>query len=85
VVDTILPSKSWKEITSNQFKMPNQQNKLARKTFASPTLLNNDFPIEVVGELLWDSSIEITQEYYGKIVQNSISEEMRRISKNLYN
>ena len=48
----------------------------ARKTFASTVLLYNDVPIEIVSELLGHSSIQITQEYYGKIVQKKISEAM---------
>jgi integrase len=55
----------------------------ARKTFASTVLLNNEVPMEVVSELLGHSSIKITQEYYGKIVQKKVGEEMRRISKKL--
>jgi integrase len=53
----------------------------ARKTFASTVLLNNDVPMEIVSELLGHSNIKITQEYYGKIVQRRVSEEMSRISK----
>jgi len=55
----------------------------ARKTFASTVLLYNDVPMEIVSELLGHSSIKITQEHYGKIVQKKISEEMIRISENL--
>jgi len=55
---------------------------MARKTFASTVLLYNDVPMEVVSELLGHSSIKITQEYYGKIVQKRISEEMERIASN---
>ena len=55
----------------------------ARKTFASTVLLNNEVPMEIVSELLGHSSIKITQEYYGKIVQRRISEEMKRISDKL--
>ncbi|UCE68305.1 MAG: tyrosine-type recombinase/integrase [Flavobacteriaceae bacterium] len=55
----------------------------ARKTFASTVLLNNDVPMEIVSEILGHSSIKITQEYYGKIVQRRVSEEMERISKKL--
>jgi len=54
---------------------------MARKTFASTVLLYNDVPMEIVSELLGHSSMKITQEYYGKIVQKRVSEEMRRISK----
>ena len=56
---------------------------MARKTFASTVLLYNDVPMEIVSELLGHSSIKITQEYYGKIVQKKVSEEMKRISNKL--
>ena len=51
---------------------------MARKTFASTVLLYNDVPMEIVSELLGHSSMKITQEYYGKIVQKRESEEMSR-------
>jgi integrase len=54
---------------------------MARKTFASTVLLYNDVPMEIVSELLGHSSIKITQEYYGKIVQKRVGEEMERISR----
>ena len=54
---------------------------MARKTFASTVLLYNDVPMEIVSELLGHSSIKITQEYYGKVVQKRVSEEMKRISR----
>ena len=56
---------------------------MARKTFASTVLLYNDVPMEIVSELLGHSSIKITQEYYGKVVQKRVSEEMERISRKL--
>jgi integrase len=56
---------------------------MARKTFASTVLLYNDVPMEIVSELLGHSSMEITQEYYGKIVQKRVSGEMHRISKKI--
>ena len=56
---------------------------MARKTFASTVLLYNDVPMEIVSELLGHSSIKITHEYYGKIVQRRISEEMGRIADKL--
>jgi len=37
--------------------------------------------MEVVSELLGHSSIKITQEYYGKIVERKVIEEMKRISE----
>ncbi len=42
---------------------------MARKTFASTVLLYNDVPMEIVSELLGHSSLKITQDYYGKVVQ----------------
>jgi integrase/recombinase XerD len=54
---------------------------MARKTFASTVLLYNDVPMEIVSELLGHSSMKITQEYYGKVVQKRVSEEMKRVSK----
>jgi integrase/recombinase XerD len=53
----------------------------ARKTFASTVLLYNDVPMEIVSELLGHSSMKITQEYYGKVVQKRVSEEMERVMK----
>ncbi len=53
---------------------------MARKTFASTVLLYNDVPMEIVSELLGHSSMKITQEYYGKVVQKRVGEEMDRIS-----
>ncbi|MEB8328306.1 site-specific integrase [Flavobacteriaceae bacterium KMM 6897] len=54
---------------------------MARKTFASTVLLYNDVPMEIVSELLGHANMKITQEYYGKVVQKRVSEEMKRVSK----
>ncbi len=43
-------------------------------------LLYNDVPMEIVSELLGHSNMKITQEYYGKVVQRRVSEEIKRIS-----
>jgi integrase/recombinase XerD len=56
---------------------------MARKTFASTVLLYNDVPMEIVSELLGHSSIKITQEYYGKIVQEKVGLEMVKLSRKL--
>lgn len=53
----------------------------ARKTFASTVLLFNDVPIEVVSEILGHSSIQITQSYYGKVVQKKVSETFLKLKK----
>ena len=55
----------------------------ARKTFASTVLLYNDVPIEIVSELLGHSSIKITQDYYGKVVQKRVGAEISRLKGKL--
>lgn len=57
----------------------------ARKTFASTVLLYNDVPMEIVSELLGHSSIVITQESYGKVVQRKVSEEMAKLKLRIGN
>ena len=52
---------------------------IARKTFASTVLLYNDVPMEIVSKLLGHSSMKITQDSYGKIVERKISLEMERL------
>ena len=56
---------------------------VARKTFASTILLYNDVPIEIVSELLGHSSIKITQQHYGKVVQKRISDCIAELGKKL--
>lgn len=56
---------------------------LARKTFASTVLLYNDVPMEIVSELLGHSSIKITQNSYGKVVQKKVSEEIIKLNSKL--
>ena len=52
---------------------------IARKNFASTVLLYNGVSMEVVSELLGHSSMNVTQESYGKVVQKKISEEMKKL------
>ena len=52
-------------------------------SFVSTVLLRNNVPMEIVSELLGHSSMKITQEYNGKIVQKRVSEEMVRVSRKL--
>ena len=52
----------------------------ARKTFASTVLLYNDVPMEIVSELLGHSSIQITQQYYGKVVQKKVADAMSKLA-----
>ena len=54
-----------------------------KKTFAPSVLLYNEVPVETVSELLGHSSMKITQEYYGKVVQKRGSEEMERLMKTI--
>ncbi len=42
-------------------------------------LLYNDVPMEIVSKLLGHSSMKITQDSYGKVVEKKISEEMSRL------
>jgi integrase len=60
----------------------------ARKTFASTVLLlllllYNDVPMEIVSKLLGHSSISITEDSYGKVVQKKVSEQMSRLNEKL--
>jgi len=56
---------------------------IARKTFATTVLLYNDVSMEIVSELLGHSKMQITQRHYAKVVQNSVSEEMKRLNNKL--
>lgn len=55
----------------------------ARKTFASTVLLYNDVPMEIVSELLGHSSIVITQQSYGKIINSNVSKHLEELKKKL--
>ena len=56
---------------------------MARKTFAFIVLLYNEVLMEIVGELWGHSSIKIPCEYYGKVGQKRVSEEMGWFSNKL--
>ena len=56
---------------------------IARKTFATTVLLYNDIPMETVSELLGHSNMNITQAHYGKIVNQNISKQMKKLNKKL--
>jgi integrase/recombinase XerD len=68
-------------LVSLDFSHLNQLSKyhIARKTFASTVLLYNDVPMEIVSKLLGHSSMKVTQDSYGKIVEKKISDEMERL------
>ncbi|MBI9040278.1 site-specific integrase [Lutibacter sp.] len=55
----------------------------ARKTFASTVLLYNDVPMEIVSQLMGHSSITITEDSYGKVVQKKVSEQMKKLNDKL--
>jgi len=42
-------------------------------------LLYNDVPMEIVSKLLGHSSMKITQDSYGKVVEKKVSLEMERL------
>lgn len=52
---------------------------IGRKTFASTVLLFNGVPMDVVSKLLGHTKIQTTQDSYGKIVEQRISIEMKRL------
>tara|TARA_R110002072_G_scaffold7503_2_gene40962 strand:+ start:759963 stop:761162 length:1200 start_codon:yes stop_codon:yes gene_type:complete len=56
---------------------------IARKTFATTVLLYNDVPMEIVSKLLGHSKIQTTQDHYGQVVEQRISEEIGRIGKKI--
>ncbi len=45
-------------------------------------LLYNDVPMEIVSKLLGQSSMKITQDSYGKIVEKKISDEISKLISN---
>ena len=45
-------------------------------------LFYNDVPMEIVSKLLGHSSMKITQDSYGKIVERKVSLEMERLKGN---
>lgn len=56
---------------------------VARKTFATTILLNNEVPMEIVSELLGHSKITITQEHYAKVMKKSLGVHMSKLDKKL--
>lgn len=54
---------------------------VGRKSYASTVLLNNDVPMQIVSKLLGHSSIKITEDFYGVIVNSKLKEEIDRVDK----
>ena len=58
---------------------------IARKTFATTVLLYNDVPMEIVSKLLGHSRMGITQASYGKILEEKVSDVMRKLKEKYEN
>jgi len=56
---------------------------IARKTFASTVLLNNDIPLEIVSFLLGHSKTETTELHYAKIVRENVMHHINDLNKKL--
>jgi len=54
---------------------------IARKTFASTVLLNNDIPIEIVSFLLGHSKTVTTESYYAKIAKDTVLRHIDKLNK----
>ena len=52
---------------------------IARKTFATTVLLYNGIPMDIVSKLLGHAKIQTTQEHYGEIVNEIVSNKLRRL------
>jgi len=48
-----------------------------RKTFINNVIFYNKVPREIPSELLWHSSMNITQAHYVELVQRKVSDEMK--------
>jgi integrase len=56
---------------------------IARKTFASTVLFNNDIPVEIVSYLLGHSKTATTELHYAKIVKETVVRHINRLSEKL--
>jgi len=56
---------------------------IARKTFASTVLLNNDIPLEIVSFLLGHSKTSTTELHYAKIVKENVMGHIDKLNKKL--
>lgn len=86
----VLPSKSnahfnayLKEIADLCDIKINLTHHIARKTFATTVLLLNDVPMEVVSKLLGHSRIGITQAHYGQVLNEKVTEHMKKLAGKL--
>jgi len=56
---------------------------IARKTFASTVLLNNDIPLEIVSFLLGHSKTTTTESHYAKVVKENVMSHIVKLNKRL--
>jgi len=56
---------------------------IARKTFASTVLLNNDIPLEIVSFLLGHSKTSTTELHYAKIVKENVMSHIGKLNNRL--
>lgn len=56
---------------------------IARKTYASTVLMNNDIPIEIVSFLLGHSKTTTTELHYAKIAKESVTRHIKELNKKL--
>lgn len=57
---------------------------VARKTFGTTVLLNNDVPIESVSRMLGHSDIRTTQKSYAKVLDRKVSDDMQKLRDKMY-
>lgn len=56
---------------------------IARKTYASTVLMNNDIPVEIVSFLLGHSKTTTTEQHYAKVVKESVTRHIKKLTKKL--
>ncbi len=56
---------------------------IARKTYASTVLMNNDVPVEIVSFLLGHSKTTTTEQHYAKVVKESVTRHIKKLTKKL--
>jgi len=56
---------------------------IARKTFASTVLLNNDIPVEIVSFLLGHSKTTTTEQHYAKVVKDSVVRHIKKLNRKI--
>ncbi|UEG53369.1 site-specific integrase [Mucilaginibacter daejeonensis] len=70
-----------KELASKVGITKNLTHHIARKTFASTVLINNDVPVDVASFMLGHSRISTTEEFYAKVQRERVVSYMSKFSK----